>query len=48
MAMAILIKAVLVKAHWSIGLVKRAHPALQRAYQIITDECKDIHKELAL
>ena len=46
--MAILTKAVLVEAHQSVGLVKRAHLALQRAYQIITDECKDIYKELAL
>ena len=48
MAMAISTKAVLVKAHWSVGLVERAHPALRRAYQIITDEYKDIYKELAL
>jgi len=27
-AMAILIKAVLVKAYWSVGLIKRAHLAL--------------------
>jgi hypothetical protein len=47
-AMAISTKAVPVEAHWSVGLVERAHPALRRAYQIITDECKDIHKELAL
>jgi hypothetical protein len=46
--MAILTKAILVEAHWSIRLVKRAYPALWRAYQIITDKCKDIHKELAL
>jgi hypothetical protein len=46
--MAISTKAIPVEAHWSIGLVERAHPALRRAYQIITDECKDIHKELAL
>jgi hypothetical protein len=46
--MAILTKAVPVKAHWSVGLVERAHLALRRAYQIITDECKDIQKELAL
>jgi hypothetical protein len=46
--MAILIKAVLVEAHWSVRLVERAHLALRRAYQIITDKCKDIHKELAL
>jgi len=42
MAMAILTKAVLVKAYWSVGLIKRAYLALQRAYQIIIDECKDI------
>ena len=41
-------KAVPVEVHWSVGLVKQAHSALQRAYQIITDECKDIQKELAL
>jgi len=32
MAMAISIKAVPVEAYWSIGLVKQAHLALQRAY----------------
>jgi hypothetical protein len=42
MVMAILIKAVPVEVHWSIGLVERAHLALWRAYQIIIDECKDI------
>jgi hypothetical protein len=47
-AMAISTKTVPVEAHWSVGLVERAHPALRRAYQIITDECKDIQKELAL
>ena len=47
-AMAISTKAVPVEAHWSVGLVERAHPALRRAYQIITDECKNIQKELAL
>jgi hypothetical protein len=31
-------KTVPVKAHWSIGLVKRAHPMLRRAYQIITEK----------
>src|SRR5271154_2301917 len=46
--MAISTKAVPVEAHWSVGLVERAHPALQRAYQIITEECPDIQKELAL
>ena len=46
--MAILIKAIPVKAHWSIGLIKQAHLALQRAYKIIIDEYKNIQKELAL
>jgi len=40
--MAILTKAILVKAHWSVGLIKRAYLALRRAYQIIIDECKNI------
>jgi hypothetical protein len=42
MGMSILTKAILVEAHWSIELVEQAHPALQRAYQIIIDKCKDI------
>ena len=42
MAIVISTKAVLVKVYWSVGLVKRAHLALQRAYQIITDKYKDI------
>ena len=46
--MATLTKAVPVKVYWSVGLVERNHPALRRAYQIITDECKDTQKELAL
>ena len=41
-AMAILIKAVPVKAYQSIRLIKRAYLALWRAYQIITEEYKDI------
>src|SRR6266702_7966604 len=48
MAMAILIKAVPVEVHWSVRLIEQAHPALQRAYQIIIDKCKDIQKKLAL
>jgi hypothetical protein len=48
MSMSISTKAVPVKAHWSVELVEQAHPALRRAYQIITDEYKDIQKELAL
>ena len=46
--MAISTKAVPVEAHWSVRLVERVHPAIRRAYQIITDEYKDIYKELAL
>ena len=33
-------KCVPVEAHWSIGLVERAHPILRRAYQIIMEELK--------
>lgn len=47
-SMAISTKAVPVEAHWSIGLVEEAHGPLKRAYQIITEECPDIKKELAL
>ena len=36
--MAISTKSVPVEAHWSVGLVERAHPILRRAYQIITEE----------
>jgi hypothetical protein len=46
--MAISTKAVPVEAHWSIGLVERAHPILRRAYQIITNELRDISKGMAL
>jgi hypothetical protein len=46
--MAILTKSVPVEAHWSIRLVERAHPILRRAYQIVTTECPDITKDMAL
>jgi hypothetical protein len=48
--MTVLIKTVLVKAHWSIGLVERAHLVLRRAYQIITEELHSLGttKELNL
>lgn len=36
--MAITTRSVPVEAHWSIGLVERAHPVLRRAYQIIAEE----------
>jgi hypothetical protein len=47
-SMAISTKSVPVEAHWSIGLVERAHPILRRAYQIITEECPSITKDIAL
>jgi hypothetical protein len=33
-------KSVPVEAHWSIGIVERAHPELKRAYNIISEELK--------
>jgi hypothetical protein len=45
--MAIIIKAVPVEAHWSIGVVKRYHAELRRAYQMITEDL-DVSKEIAL
>ena len=46
--MAISTKSVPVEAHWSIGIVERAHPVLRRTYQIITEELQDVTKEQAL
>ena len=40
-AMAIATRCVPVEAHWSIGIMERAHLALQRAYHVITEELKD-------
>ena len=37
-SMAVTTKSVPVEAHWSIGLMERAHPVLRRAYKIITEE----------
>ena len=37
-SLAISTKSVPVEAHWSVGLVERAHPTLRRAYQVISDE----------
>ena len=37
-AMAITTKSVPVEAHQSVGLVERAHPALRRAYEILSTE----------
>jgi hypothetical protein len=47
-SLAITTKSVPVEAHWSVGLVERAHPILRRAYKIITKECSGITKEMAL
>ena len=47
--MAISTKSVPVEAHWSVGLVERAHPVLWRAYQIIREESSNsISKDIAL
>jgi hypothetical protein len=49
--MAISTKAVPVEAHWSIGLVERAHAILRHAYQIIQEECsapKDVALQMAV
>src|SRR6266516_285391 len=49
-SMAISTKSVPVEAHWSIGMVERAHPILRRAYKIITEELQGsgTTKEMAL
>jgi thiol-disulfide isomerase/thioredoxin len=48
-SMTIIIKAVLVEAHWSIDVVKRYHAELRRAYQIIFENLEPtISKEIAL
>jgi hypothetical protein len=39
-SMATITKSVPVEAHWSIGIVERAHPLLRRAYKIMTEEFK--------
>ena len=48
--MAILNKSSLVKAYWSIKIIKRAHLILHQAYQIIIKKLQDLKiiKELAL
>ena len=42
------INVVPVEAHWSVGIVERAHPMLRRAYEIIVNECPGISKNLAV
>jgi hypothetical protein len=48
--MAVATKSVPVEAHWSVGLVERAHPIVRRAYQIITEELQGlgVSKEMRL
>ena len=46
-SLAISTKSVLLEARWSVGLIERAHPILQRAYEIITEELGG-NKELNL
>ena len=47
--MAISTKSVLVEAHQLVGLVERAYPTLQRAYQVILDELySTLTKDLVL
>ena len=46
--MGITTKAMPVEAHNSIGMVERYHGPLRRAFQIISDEVKDIGKGMAL
>ena len=49
LSMAVTTKCVPVEAHWSIGLVERAHATVRRAYQIISDELQDtVSKESRL
>ena len=46
-SMAITTRSIPVETHWSIGIVKRYHAVLRRAYQIIVDE-GITQKEIAL
>jgi hypothetical protein len=49
--MTIIIKAISMKAHWSIDIVKRYHVELRRAYYIIfenSDNETDVIKEMML
>jgi hypothetical protein len=48
-SMTIIIKAMLVEAHWSINVVKRYHTELRRAYQMIFENLEStISKEIIL
>src|ERR1700721_2420274 len=50
-SLAISTKSVPVEAHWSVGIIERAHPILRRAYQIITEELggnKELNLQMAI
>ena len=46
--MGIKVKIIPVKAYNSVGIVKRYYILIRRTYTIITEEVKDIIKEMAL
>ena len=46
--MGVNIKGVLVKAHNSIGIVKRYYSPIRHAYQIITTKLPNLNKNIAL
>jgi hypothetical protein len=45
--MAISTKSVPVEAHWSVGLIERAHPILRRAYEVIFDDLQVSNTKLS-
>ena len=46
--MGIQLKAILVEAYNSIGIVERYHAPIRCAYRIILAEIRDINKDIAL
>jgi hypothetical protein len=46
--MGIKVKIIPIKAHNSMGIIKRYHGLIRRAYSIITTEIPDINKDIAL
>jgi hypothetical protein len=48
-SMTIIIKAISMKTHWSINVVKRYHAELRRAYQMINDDLAiEVNREIML
>ena len=45
--MAIIIKAVPVKAHWSIEIVERFHPVLRRVYKVIMKDLTNVDAKIS-